>query len=232
MAGAASSPQRHRELFFALMSRYLSNVYHVVRHEIRYFEAVGDLRPGDLAPEEVVDAILPRAYQEFLEDPTGWKIKSRLIKLARKHLRAHVQQLKSWRARTPFHTEQDVPETPPQERVSTLGDERLDFYEPDEDLKMEDVIPDLDIATPEEETERRELQSCVDAAMAGMPQAWRHALRLRHVDGLTGSELGKAMGRPEAETRRIIAHAQEFLRQWLIESGCVAGDPTTVSENP
>jgi RNA polymerase sigma factor (sigma-70 family) len=205
------------------MSRYLSNVYHVVRHEIRYFEAVGDLRPGELAPEEVVDAILPRAYQEFLQDPTGRKIKSRLIELAREHLRAQVQELKSWRARTPVHTEQDVPETPPQERVSTLGDEILDFYEPDEDLKMEDVIPDLDVATPEEEAERRELQSCVDAAMAGMPRAWRHALRRRHVEGLTGSELAKAMGRPEVETRRIIAHAQEFLRQRLMESGCVRG---------
>jgi len=61
------------------------------------------------------------------------------------------------------------------------------------------------------------------AAMAGMPRAWRHALRLRHVEGLTGSELAKAMGRPEVETRRIIAHAQEFLRQRLMESGCVAG---------
>ncbi|HWN54240.1 MAG TPA: hypothetical protein VNP91_03950 [Methylomirabilota bacterium] len=222
MAGATSSSQRHRELFFALMSRYLSNVYHVVRHEIRYFEAVGDLLPGELAPEEVVDAILPRAYREFLEDPTGRKIKSRLIELAREHLRAQVQQLKSWHARTPVHTEQDVPETPPQERVSTLGDEVLDFYEPDEDLKMEDVIPDLDVATPEEETERRELQSCVDAAMAGMPRAWRHALRLRHVEGLTGSELATAMGRPEVETRRILAHAQEFLRQRVMESGCLA----------
>jgi len=77
------------------------------------------------------------------------------------------------------------------------------------------------VATPEEETERRELQSCVDAAMAGMPRAWRHALRLRHVEGLTGSELATAMGRPEVETRRILAHAQEFLRQRVMESGCL-----------
>jgi hypothetical protein len=26
-------------------------------------------------------------------------------------------------------------------QVRTLGDDRLDFYEPDEDLKLEDVLP-------------------------------------------------------------------------------------------
>jgi RNA polymerase sigma factor (sigma-70 family) len=220
MAPAASAKQRQRELFFSLMSRYLNNVYHVVRHEIGYFEALGDLRPGELAPEEVVDAVLLRAYREFLEDPSGRTIRSRLIALAREQLRADVQRLKSWRARTPVRTEQDIPDTPPQEWVSTLGDEVLDFDEPDEDLKMEDVIPDLDVDTPEEEAERRELQSCVDSALAAMPQVWRRALRLRHVEGLDGAELARAMDRPEVETRQIVAHAQEFLRQRLRESGC------------
>src|ERR1700730_10691249 len=135
MAAAVSAKQRQRELFFSLMGRYLNNVYHVVRHEIGYFEALGDLRPGELAPEEVLDAILPRAYQEFLEDPSGRSIKSRLIARAREQLRADMQRLKSWRARTPVRTEQGIPDTPPQEWVSPLGDETLDFFEPDEDLK-------------------------------------------------------------------------------------------------
>jgi DNA-directed RNA polymerase specialized sigma24 family protein len=207
-------------MFFALMSRHLNSLYHVVRHELGYLEAVADLPPGELTPEDVVDAVLPRAYQEFLKDPTGRKIKSRVIELAREHLRAEVQRLKAWHQRTPVRLEADVPETPPRERVSTLGDEVLDFHEPDEDLKVEDVIPDLEIPTPEEETETRELQSCVEVAMAGMPRQWRRALLLHHVEGLAGAELAKAIGRPEPETGRILEHASGYLRQRLIESGC------------
>ena len=222
MNASSSREQRSRETFFLLMSQHLSSLYDVVRHELGYLQAVGDLPPGELTPEEVVDAVLPRAYREFLEDPapTGRKIKSRLIELAREHLHAEVQRLKGWHRRTPVRTEANFPDTPPREWVSTLGDEVLDFHEPDEDLKVEDVIPDMEIATPEEETATRELQSCVDAALAGLPRQWRRALLLRHVDGLAGAELAKAIGRPEAETERILAQASGYLRQRLLESGC------------
>jgi DNA-directed RNA polymerase specialized sigma24 family protein len=94
--------------------------------------------------------------------------------------------------------EDDVPETPPEEHVSRLGEEILEFYEPDEDLKIEDVLADLEVATPEEETEARDLQWCVDAALAGLPDQWRELLLLRYVDGLTGAELATAAGKPEA----------------------------------
>ena len=63
-----------------------------------------------------------------------------LILLAIEHLNAEVKRRRAARART-VSIEQDVPETPPTEEVSTLGDEILDFYEPDEDLKLEDLVP-------------------------------------------------------------------------------------------
>ena len=61
------------------------------------------------------------------------------------------------RQRTLAHIGDDVPETPPAEAVSTLGDEILDFYEPDEDLKLEDIIPDFDAPSPEEEAARSDV---------------------------------------------------------------------------
>jgi DNA-directed RNA polymerase specialized sigma24 family protein len=208
-------------MLFPLIGQHLDSLYHVVRHELGYLKAMDDLPPDEPTPEDVVDAVLPRAYQEFLKDPpAGRKIKSRLIELAREHLHAEVERLKAWRRRTPVRLEANVPDTPPTEWVSTLGDETLDFHEPDEDLKVEDVIPDLEVPTPEEETETRELQSCVDVALAGMPRQWRRALLLRHVEGVSGANLAKAIGRPEPETERILAHASEYLRQRLVESGC------------
>jgi RNA polymerase sigma factor (sigma-70 family) len=219
MKNAAAFEQRNRELFFSVISQHLKGVYHFVRHELAYAEAVGDLMSHELAPEEVVDAVLLRAYREFVRDPPGGKIKSWLIGLAREHLDAEVKRLKSWRNRTGLRTEADVPETPPTEAVSTLGDEILDFYEPDEDLKVEDIIPDIDVPTPEQETEAKELRWSVNAALAGMPREWRRTLLLRHVDGLTRAELAKTLGRTESEVGRILEHAREYLRQKLIESG-------------
>jgi actin-like ATPase involved in cell morphogenesis len=69
--------------------------------------------------------------------------------------------------------EEDIPETPPTQEVSTLGDEILDFYQPDEDLKVEDIVPDLEVPTPEQVMETKELQTCVREALLELPRQWR-----------------------------------------------------------
>lgn len=218
--GSAVAPgQRNRELFFALVGRHLSGLYHAVRHELAYLEAVGDLTPGELTPEDVVDAVLLRAYREFVANPPDRKIRGWLIRLARQHLRSETRREQSERETT-VHLEEDVPETPPSEYVSSLGEETLYFYEPDEDLRLEDVIPDLDIPTPEQEAERGELQRCLDAALGGMPKTWRRALLLGQTQGLTGAALARAIGRPEPDAVRILENARAYLRQRLVESGC------------
>jgi RNA polymerase sigma factor (sigma-70 family) len=220
----ASAGERDREAFFALVGRHLGNLYHVVRHELARAQAVGDLGPNELTPEDVVDAVVLRAYERFVAEPPGSRVRSWLIGLAREHLAAEIRRLKADRARTE-RIDQDIPDTPPPEYVSTLGDETLDFHEPDEDLKVEDVLPDLKVPTPEQEAEGRELQRCVAAALAGMPGEWRRALVLHHGEGLSERRLARAIGRPQPAARRILAHARAYLRQKLHESGCAFDAP-------
>jgi RNA polymerase sigma factor (sigma-70 family) len=214
-----TSEQRNRADLLSLVGQHLDRLYRFVLHELGYLQAVGDVMPGELTPEDVVDATLLRAYRELVKVPPGREIGGRLIQLAIEQLEADVKRLKSERDRT-VHIEQGVPETPPAEQVSTLGDEILDFYEPDEDLKLEDIIADLSIPTPEQEAEIRELRRCVRMALTGLPREWRRALLLCHVEGLTGAELARSMGRAEPETERILEHAREYLRQRLLEAGC------------
>jgi RNA polymerase sigma factor (sigma-70 family) len=212
--------QRSRETFFALVGPHVKRLYHFVRHLLAYREAIGDLRAGELSADDVVDAVLVRAYQEFITHPPPRKLKSWLIGLAREQLAADVRRLKAWHERTPVHTEDDVPETPPEESVSRLGEEVLDFDEPDEDLKVEDVVADLDLTTPEEQAATDELRWCVASALAGLPLEWREILLLRHVEGLSGAELARVSGRPALEVERVLDQARQYLRQRLVESGC------------
>ena len=109
---------------------------------------------------------------------------------------------------------------PPSEWVTTLGEERLDFYEPDEDLKLEDVLPDLEIPTPEDVAATRELRDCIGAALKGLPREWRRAVLLRYVEGLHGARLAKALGKTPPEAHRLLDHARHDLRQRLLEAGC------------
>ena len=203
-----------------MAGQHLERLYEFVRHRLAYFESLGDLAPGELAAEDVVDAVLLRAYHEFVKEPAGREILSWLIELATERLRSEVKRLKSERNRK-VRIEEDIPETPPIEEVSTLGDEILDFYQPDEDLKLEDIFPDVEISTPEEMTAaKEELLRCVNASLAAMPKEWRRALRLRHAEGFTDAELADALHKAEPEIERILEYARQHLRQSLIESGC------------
>lgn len=60
----------------------------------------------------------------------------------------------------------------------------------------------------------------MNAALGRMPKDWRRALMMRHDDELPLSEIAKALDLPEPEVRKILARAQAYLRQRLIESGC------------
>ena len=158
------------------IGRYLERLHHVVRHELGRLQATGDLQPGELTADDVVDAVLLRAYREFVQHPPEGQVMRWLVRILRTHLAEEVARLQAWRLSTPVRIEADVPDTSPAQWVSTLGEETLDFHEPDEDLKVEDVIPDVRVPTPEQVAEARELRWCVDGALAGMPDLWRRAL--------------------------------------------------------
>jgi RNA polymerase sigma factor (sigma-70 family) len=158
--------------------------------------------------EEVVDAVLLRAYREFVKDPAAREIRRGwLMRLAVERLESEARRSRIDRERT-VHIEEDIPETPPAEAVSTLGDEILDFYEPEEDWKLEDVIADMQIPTPEQATERKELRQCVNAALTTMPKEWRRALLLRHAEGVSEAELATIVGSADATRSSMSSNAR------------------------
>lgn len=212
-------PSELSETFFAVISPHLDRLKQFVRHVLSFAEARGDLPRGALAPEDIVDATLVQAYSEFVLNPTPGNIQAWLIRLATRQLAGEIKQAKFDREHT-VHIEEDIPETPPAEEVVTLGDEILDFYQPDEDLKMEDIVPDVEIPTPEQEVEQKELRLCVRGAFATMPRDWRRVSLLYHIQGLTVEEIARFIERPESEVTRMLDEARDYLRQRLVASGC------------
>jgi len=216
-AEAFPAEERERELFSALAERHLKNLYNFVRREIAYHLATGDLPPGKIKTEDVVDATLLQAYREFVKDPPRRGIRSWLIGLAVERVDAEVKSSKAERAGV--HIEEDIPETPPAEEVSTLGDEIMDFYQPDEDQKLEDIIPDMTAPTPEQVLESRELQRYINRTLATLPRVWRMAFALHYVGGMSVAEIARMIKDAEPEVERHLEYVREYLRQRLLEAG-------------
>jgi len=143
------------------------------------------------------------------------------MRLAVERLESEAHRSRTERERT-VHIEEGVPETSPVEEVSTLGDEILDFFQPEEDWKLEDVLPDIEMPTPEQETERKELRRCVSSALVTMPKEWRRALLLYHGGDVRGADLAKVVGSEEpGKIEHVLERARAFLRQKLVEARCL-----------
>jgi ribosomal subunit interface protein len=210
--------EREHELFSTIVERHLENLYNFACRELTHYQATGDLLPGELTAEDVVDGTLLRAHRELVKKPAGRRIRSWLIQLATEQLEGEIKRQKSERTRT-VHIEEDIPETPPTEEVSTLGDEILDFYQPDEDLKLEDIIPDMEVPTPEQILESRDLQRYINRTLTTLPRVWRRVFVLHYVEGLPAAEIARMIKQPKPVVERYLEYTREYLRQQLIEAG-------------
>jgi RNA polymerase sigma factor (sigma-70 family) len=212
------NPQRRRELFFSLIERHLEGLYSFTHREINYRIALGDVLPGEISADDALAAVVLRGAREFEKDFEQRNIPGWLIRLALEHVDAEVKKVQQARE-TSLHAEEDVPETSPTEAVSTLGDEILDFYQPDEDLKLEDILPGPSVPTPEQILESRELQRYILGSLAKLPRALRLAFVLRYAEGLPIAEVVQVTGQSQSEVERNIERARGILLKRLVNAG-------------
>jgi RNA polymerase sigma factor (sigma-70 family) len=209
-----------REAFYGLLTRHLTRLYRFVHDRIRAYEAAGELMPNELAMEDVVDEVLLRAYRDYVRDPHRRPTGRGLLRLARERLEAERRRLQAERRRG-LPIEEDIPEGSRLDRETQLGEQILYYFQPDEDLRREDILPDPKAPPPDQVEDRDELRRCLSAALAALPREWRRALELRFLDGADAPKLASELGKPESEAEHIVEHARAFLRQRLVESGCV-----------
>ncbi|HEX7294948.1 MAG TPA: sigma-70 family RNA polymerase sigma factor [Pyrinomonadaceae bacterium] len=203
----------------ASIDRELSELYNFVRREIAMAQAQGDLKPGDLSVAEIVDEVALMALQQYEERPPELNFRPWLLQLAldvikcrKRETERHSKVLTS--VETPeLHTER--PE---------VEDEIYDYYQPDSEVRLKDLIPDGRLPTPEETLTELEFQQHINRALAQLPRRWREAFILYSVEGLTLEEVARVTRQPVDATHRAIELARELLRTHLAEVGIRAAE--------
>ncbi len=213
---AAPEPPGRREAA-DLIDRHLSDLYNFARREIAYRQAVGDLTRGDLKPEEVVDEAALSAIERFEERPRDLDFSRWLLQLVLDVVEKRVAE--SAEERAVLHVEEEAPVASPAVEAARSGDEIYDFYQPDEDVRLEDLIEDERVPTPEEALARREMQRHINRTLARLPRRWRAAFVLYAVEGLNLEEVARVTRRPVEEVRRSVKSARVFLRECLADAG-------------
>jgi RNA polymerase sigma factor (sigma-70 family) len=215
---AVPPEERKRELFTGIIEQHLKKLHDFVRREIAYHQSTGELAVGYLSAEDVVDATVLRAYDEFEKKPDSLEIDRWLIKLAIEQLESEIERAKAERDDV-IYIGEVIPEVPLMKEASTAGDETQDIYQPYEDLRLEEVIRALEATLPEEVAESREMQHYFNRTFASLPKMWRRVFVLHYVEGLTVREVAEVAGLTEAEVSRYLEYAREYLQQKLAGSG-------------
>ena len=169
-AAATETPAQ----WFDQISPWLDDLYDFARREITYLQAVDDLRPNDILPDELVDAVLVTSWDRRNEKPDDLDLRAWLHQLAIDLLDEEVE--KSRQRRLAISTEEVIED----EDIDT---DLYEFYQPDEVLKVEDLIG-VPENLPEVEAKQTLLeQQRAQPAVAQLPANWRRAALLHHGAG-------------------------------------------------
>jgi DNA-directed RNA polymerase specialized sigma24 family protein len=177
------------------LSSLIPKLYYYVRRELAYREAIADFAPGTVSADDIVDAVVMRAYRDAATDDADEEIDSCLMRLARRHIDAAATQVRA--GHPPIQV--------------------LYFFEPPDAESSDDAATDSSIATTGHMSQTDDLCHQLGDALRGMPAVWRRVLLLRQVHGISGVALARAVDRPERHLAAILDHAQAFLRERLLE---------------
>ena len=179
-----------------------------IEREIYFRENSGDLQPGSVSPEEVLDEAVARALDEKIEKPDRIGLEPWLYRLA-------IRSLDDFSRSAQSNEEVDI-QGRSRRRNDTDGDEsRLEFYQPDETVTAENAIADGKASTPEQLAYSDEMISLVQFALRRARRIDREAFILFAIEGFSLNEIAAIVDRPPEQVRQSIHNAREALRHAL-----------------
>lgn len=200
--------ERDREALLDLLESHLDTISRFAAHDIAARLAAGDLFPGQLSVEDVVDAVVLAAAEQFPKRPQDLPLDRWLMKLVLDQVEREVRR-----------TREEGGTLRLEEACAMPGSEEglFDLYQPDEILRLVELLPEATRPSPEQVGEREELQRTINQMLARLPKQWRLAIVLHQVEGCSLAETALVLGISEADVREALDRARAFLRQQVAE---------------
>ncbi len=152
-----------KDAFDRLVEAEMANLLEAAKHEIAYYESIGDYPPDFITPEELVAEAMIRAWDNREKKPKGMEPRAWLYAMLFRAADAIAAQQREIQKHEALSLEQELPDVPLVfDPVYDDDEEFYEWYQPDEALKWEDIIgsidlkPDLLIEAVEEAPKRLE----------------------------------------------------------------------------
>lgn len=203
-----------RKLYFDLIEDHLDTVYNRVRRELTYLEANGDVPEGRLSTSALVDAAILRGLETF-EQRGEFSVDDWLTRIALETIRTAA---KAARRSVPDEAASlDQPPEEPAQEPTESDQEMFEFYQPDDNPVLEDLLADGTGTDPEQAAIEHETQLIVHRAIARLPDRWRQVVSLVDLDGLTVERAAQVLECDPQEVTSTLKKAHAFLAEVLAD---------------
>ena len=184
---------------------HIEKLENYVRREIYHQVLTGVIPPGLIEPQSIVDEVYVRVTSRPEARPGDLTVEQWMFQVARNLLRNRMREIEERFEESPLE------EPPNSER--RWDDDDLNFYQPDESLRLEDLLKDSAGYNPEELLTQDESEERLQRAVAALPQAARESFVLFALEGFTSDEVAMMTGRKPAQILDDVEDAREILRR-------------------
>ncbi len=203
-----STPEETQELYLDFIEKHFQRFYNFAYREIRNRIYQGLLKPGELMVQDVLDEAVLKISEEVEPNFNEKEVREKIYKTIESIIKRKVKEIRF--RRVPL--EKTV-------EVHDLDTELYEYYQPDDVVKIEDVIPDPNSPEPEDWYEEEEIEETVDRVISLLPNRWRQALQLVEMEGFTPEEVSMIQGVPPEVVKQEVENAKQYIREKLQDYG-------------
>jgi ribosomal subunit interface protein len=189
-----------------IINQNLDKIQNYVRRELYHRSLTENIPPGLIQPEALVDEIFVLMTSQEKTRPSSIAFEQWMYQVAREQIDKRMDDLDRDSARI---------DEPPAEEELQWEDEALNFYQPDEALRLEDVLKDDRTSNPEALMELEEAEDRLHKAIARLPRKIRESFVLSVLEGFDPYDVGMITGKDASKVEKDIEDARRKLRDQL-----------------
>jgi len=194
----------------------LPQLERVVRRELAYLRHSGELPVDYPSVQDVVDEAVMTVIAKTRPGVPAEALSQALLRAAFKVLDAEVENRR--RYGEPVSLEQS-PAPDAQEQAEAMVEEEIfEFYQPDETLRLSDMLADDSVFSPEGELEVMQREFSLQT-MGDLPVLWRRVWMLAEFERLAMADIAKVMEMELARVEKLLDQARAFLQDHLRQAG-------------
>lgn len=191
--------------FRSTINRNLEKVDNYIRRALYHLVLTESIPSRLIEPEAIVDEVFLEVTSNSPNKPEHLSLEQWMFQVAREKLSRRMEALED--AREESHL-QDNPRL-----ESPWYDEELNFHQPDEALRLEDLLVDSKIATPEDFIAREEAEAQLNKAIANLPKEIRESFVLYALEGFSADEVAMITGASPQTVMRHVEDARKELQK-------------------